>query len=211
VPRFPSSVTHVGYADESWHNIGRYRAIALVTLEKDRHEFIDLRLRRILEEHSCDEVKWVELRTDFDLRITQRCFKEVYEYLRLGIMRCDVLIWDIEDSRHKIAGRDDSCNLARMYYHLLKNVLRVRWPDESRWAIYPDENSALHWDEIRGYLHTQSYSLAPSKPIMSLREFGLHLRREFEIVEGLRLRGRTVGPNRGHTCRPCGLFEKLFC
>ena len=44
-------------------------------------------------------------------------------------IRIDSLMWDIDDSRHKISGRDDTANLCRMYHHLLRNVFLERWPN----------------------------------------------------------------------------------
>lgn len=154
-----------------------------MSLSKEHFDLLDSKLRQILAHEGEDEIKWAELRTDFDLRVTQKCFAQIFEYLKLALIRCDTLAWDTEDSRHKILGRDDRANLARMYYHLFRNVLRSRWPDESVWAIYPDENSALNWTELRDILTTQSYSLAPIPEIRTLHDFRLALRREFVIVE----------------------------
>lgn len=56
-------------------------------------------------------------------------------------------MWDITDSRHDIQGRDDIANLGRMYHHLFVDILRNRWPDDARWMVHPDENSALDWYE----------------------------------------------------------------
>ena len=59
-------------------------------------------------------------------------------------MRVDVLIWDMEDSRHKeVPDRDDKADFSRMYYHLLHSVLKLRWPDGARWLICPDQHGEM--------------------------------------------------------------------
>ncbi len=183
MPSIPENVTHIGFADESKHNIGRYRSISLVSLSVEHFNLFNKLLNDILTKRKCTEIKWQELRTNFDLKVTEEIFGVVYEYARLGLIRCDTLIWDIEDSRHKIRSRDDVANLIRMYYHLLKNVLINRWPDNSTWAIYPDENSSIDWDNLKDVLDAQSISLKPTPVLRTLKAFGLAIRREFRIEE----------------------------
>jgi hypothetical protein len=41
----------------------------------------------------------------------------------LGLLRLDVLIWDVKDSRHKIKNRDDIANLHVMFFNLFKRPI----------------------------------------------------------------------------------------
>ena len=66
-------------------------------------------------------------------------------------IRIDILAWDTHDQRHAIHGRDDVANLERMYYKDMIHIAR-RW-NNPKWALFPDENSAINWLEIIGYLN----------------------------------------------------------
>ncbi|MBC7249932.1 MAG: DUF3800 domain-containing protein, partial [Anaerolineae bacterium] len=150
--------THVAYSDESFYNRGRYRSIAMVTLEADSSEPFSRSVRRLLDESEVKEFKWQKLRQARERFAAQKLVDFVIEKALLGILRVDVLTWDTEDSRHKIQGRDDIANLQRMYYHLFKDALK-RWPGDSTWRLYPDENSALDWETVRDYLDMAGLSL----------------------------------------------------
>jgi hypothetical protein len=133
----------------------------------------------ILERSSVAEFKWNKLRS-----VRERAAAE--ELCELAVTACcgqnarvDVLIWDIEDPRHKVPGRDDTANLGRMYYHLLKNVLRRRWPDWASWELHPDEHADLSWKMLFECLQaksTKSHTQCqlPSPPGTWVEECRLH-------------------------------------
>jgi len=98
-------------------------------------------------------------------------------------LRVDVLIWDIQDSRHKVPGRNDIANLQRMYYHLFRNVLRARWPNDAVWRLYPDEHTALDWETVRECLEKVSVTVQRERSLSTGGEFRIRLRREFGIEE----------------------------
>lgn len=68
-------------------------------------------------------------------------------------IRIDVLYWDLEDSRHKIQGREDKSNLERMYYKVIRHVIN-QWGQSKlcEWELYPDAGSNLDWAAISNYL-----------------------------------------------------------
>jgi len=70
-----------------------------------------------------------------------------------------------------------------MYYHLLKNVLRVRWPDYSEWHIYPDENTSLNWNEVEDFLDRASMTAELVNNLLTKGTFNVRLRTEFRIRE----------------------------
>jgi hypothetical protein len=121
-------------------------------------------IRTILEQSGVDEFKWKKLKT----AKTRFCAKDlvdiVIQYAKDGKVRVDVLIWDTQDSRHKILGRDDLANLQRMYYHLLKNVLNKRWPRKSVWELYPDKQSAIKWDTVTQILNLEGFRIESAEP-----------------------------------------------
>lgn len=173
-------VSHVAYSDESYHNRGRYRSIAVVTLEAGRSESFDGVLCDLLRDCQVNEFKFQKLRQARYRFAAQKIADFVVERALCGALRVDVVIWDTEDSRHKILGRDDVANLQRMYYHLLKNALR-RWPGDNSWALYPDRNSALNWEIVSDYLGVAGAALSSS--IQEPTLFRDRLGQEFCIEE----------------------------
>ncbi len=170
-----SEVTHVGFADEANWNEGRYRAIALVTTTLAALSKLQDHIFRALSESGVTEFKFKKLRSArerfaaiklIDLALAEACSSR---------LRVDVLIWDTRDSRHNVKRRDDVLNLEKMYYHLCKNVLRMRWPPESTWALYPDEHTAVDWDRLKCYVNAaaQVYVEGDGLGIVLRSEFGV--------------------------------------
>lgn len=132
------NATHKAYADETNHNVGRYRGVALITLEASKAKNASQIIKTILLESEIRELKWVKLRTARMRFAVIKIIDFVIEWLFKGFMRIDTLIWDIEDARHKITNRSDIRNLRRMYYFLFQNVLGSRWSEDCIWDLHPD-------------------------------------------------------------------------
>lgn len=105
-------ITHLAFSDESHWNIGRYRALGLVTIRCENVIELEQMIRRLLNELGLSEFKWKEFKWNKLSGVRERsaalrmCDLTVATVCR-GHMRIDVLIWDIEDSRHKVPHRDD--------------------------------------------------------------------------------------------------------
>ncbi len=149
-------VTHIGFSDESHWNESRYRSLALITLDKANLAELVAASRQLLAQSSLREFSWKELRSDNRRTAAERLCSFAVDYACKGKLRIDILIWDIQDSRHKIQGRDDTANLARMYYRLISHVIRNRWPSGSIWQLFVDERNDIDWQELESYL--------PSRP-----------------------------------------------
>ena len=139
---------HVAYSDETHHNTGRYRGIGLITLGLADVDQVNHDLERIIQGHRLIELKWGELRSAKRRHAAHNLIDYLLEKTIDNTLRVDVLTWDIEDSRHKIPGRDDAINLRRMYYFLFKNVLSRRWPTQCIWRICVDENTQAPWSDL---------------------------------------------------------------
>ncbi|MFA4859533.1 hypothetical protein [Methanoregula sp.] len=148
-------ITHCAFSDESNHNIGRYRSIAMVSLPHRNLDLFDEKIHATLEGSSVREFKWKNL-NDAKMRF---CATKIVDYVIKqvigGEFRIDVLTWDVEDSRHKIVGRDDNENFRRMYYHLFKNVLKHRWEHPSLWKFFPDEQSSVDWENLKSFIERE--------------------------------------------------------
>lgn len=162
--------THIGYADESHWNEGRYRSIALVTADLPTADLVSTEVMRVVAESnlsgSAPEFAWKNLRTDKTLAVANAITNITVAVAYSEPFRVDIITWDTQDSRHKVPGRDDTANLARMYYHLMIKVIEVRWPEAS-WVIKPDERTDMDWKELERCL---SY---PSRHAKEARQFVL--------------------------------------
>lgn len=177
------AVTHIGFADESHWNKGRFRSLGLVTLPLNCLEFVESEVRRLLSESQVREFKWKELDGAKARFAAEKLCTFAVGKACAGQFRVDVLVWDTEDSRHKIPNRDDIANLERMYYHLFRNVLRARWPNNAIWRLHPDEHTALNWETVGDCLENKSTSIEVDCSLFTGGQFRICLRREFGIEE----------------------------
>lgn len=143
------------YSDESASESRRFRSLCAVSglalnivLEED--------LNSILKSYNVSELKFSEVKTHAPkIRCAKDFILKSVKQASERKIRIDIIIWDLQDSRHKIVGRNDIENLERMYFHLLRNIVE-------RWRIfncgfYPDEHSEYNYQEIINYLNTTKY------------------------------------------------------
>ncbi|ACL26145.1 DUF3800 domain-containing protein [Chloroflexus aggregans] len=178
-----SNITHVGFADESYWNTGRFRSLGMVTLPLDCLQAMESEVRQLLDESQVKEFKWKKLDGAKERFAAEKLCRFAVDKACAGQFRVDVLVWDIEDSRHKIARRDDIANLGRMYYHLFRNVLRARWPNDALWRLCPDEHTAQDWRTLQDYLKNKSTSTEVDCSLFTGGQFRIRLQREFGIQE----------------------------
>lgn len=164
-----AAISHIGFADESHWNHGRFRSIGLVTLPLSALDAHHRELTRRLEASNVREFKWHKLDGAKDRFAAEKLCYFAIEAVRSSSLRVDVLIWDTQDSRHQIVGRDDTANLHRMYYHLFRNVLQKRWPDNATWRLHPDEHNAMEWPTLKAFLEkaTEPVSIEEIQPVRS--------------------------------------------
>lgn len=175
--------THIAYADETHHNIGRYRGIGLVSLRYEHASGLSEGLQNLVRDSGVTELKWYKLDSETDREAALKMLDYTLKHACTNILRVDVLTWDIEDSRHRVRGRDDTTNLQRMYYHLFKNVLRARWPDDSIWWLCPDEQTGIKWNEVKDFLQTASTQVETRQDLFTQGGFSIRLKQEFGIKQ----------------------------
>lgn len=177
------TVTHVGFSDESKWNTGRFRSLGLVTAPLDALDQLEGELRRLLEESGVHEFKWRELGGARERFAAEKMCRFAIDEACRKLLRVDVLVWDIQDSRHSVPRRDDIANLQRMYYHLFHNVMRERWPNNAVWRLYPDEHTAIDWKTLQAYLERGAFTTTVDSSLLTPGGFRLQLRQEFRIEE----------------------------
>lgn len=176
------AVPHVAYSDESHWNVGRYRAVAMVSLPSSRHDEIHSEASKLLVESSLREFKWKDFRGARERHGASKLSLLALEHARCGSLRIDAVCWDTEDERHRIPGRDDVANLQRMYFHLLRVVLRDRWPDSAIWEIRPDERNDLDWSSIEDFVRRAGLVPVRRDDIFAKDGVGGALRNAFRIT-----------------------------
>jgi hypothetical protein len=144
---------------------------------------LEAELRRLLKESAVTEFKWKELDAARERFAAEKMCQFALNGACAGQLRIDVLVWDIEDSRHKIARRNDIANLQRMYYHLFRNVLRARWPDDAIWRLHPDEHTAMDWETVQDCLDYVAERFEVERSLLSQGKLSINLRREFGLEE----------------------------
>ena len=177
------SITHVAFSDESNWNVGRFRSLALVSATLGSLEELEGEIRQLLARSNVREFKWKHLGGAKERFAAEKMCRFAVEKACRGQLRVDVLVWDIADSRHGIHGRDDIKNLQRMYYHVFRNVLRARWPNDAVWRLNPDEHAAMDWETVRDCLENVSERAEVDKSLFTRGRFRLRLRREFGIEQ----------------------------
>lgn len=176
-------ITHVAFADESHWNVGRHRGLGLVTLRYGDVGKLEVDLNVLLQKSNVTEFKWKTLDGAKERFAAQKMCRFAIDATCKGRLRIDILEWDMENSRHKIRGRDDIANLQRMYYHMFKNVLRKRWPDGSVWGLYPDEHTKMDWANVWDFLDRTDSELDIRRDIFTGGKFVIRLKNEFKIEE----------------------------
>ena len=141
---------YIAFADESNHNKGRYRSISLVVLHETEFDLINNKLEYILDKYDLriKSFKWEKLKSKKKVLALKELLDYLFGLMLDGSLKIHVLIWDIEDSRHSIVGRDDIKNLSIMYYKLIKNFVQDNLYDKETLTIYPDRNNALDWNNL---------------------------------------------------------------
>lgn len=172
--------THLAYADESAYNDGRYRSIGLITVRSDDAPALVEELLTLLRDSSITEFKWENLRGARERFAAKKMLDFTVRNAHAKRLRLDCIVWDTEDSRHAIKGRDDLANLQRMYYHLLRAVLRNRWPDGSVWRLHPHQHTAINWTAVESFLDRASTDVE-DVGLLEPGPFRLRLKQEFEI------------------------------
>jgi len=154
-----------------------------VTTTVDKLPAFNEQLTNLLAQSGIAEFKWKSLKGSEEREAAKELCRFAVDQACKGALRVDVLIWDTEDSRHKVPLRDDIANLQRMYYHLFRNVLRLRWPNDAIWRLHPDEHTAMDWDTVQDCLESVSTRVEMERSLFTQGTFRPRLRSEFGIEQ----------------------------
>lgn len=170
------------FSDESYITGGeRYQSISSVSLPSESVKVLTNELVRLFVESNVKEFKWAKLANAKYRFAAIKIYEHLINNWILRRLRIDTLIWDTQDKRHDVPGRDDTANLGRMYFHLLKVVMEKR-EAESIWSIFPDEHVALDWHT----LHDCIKSVGNWTKVFQLPIFGVFDERKSFYIEEFR-------------------------
>lgn len=149
--------THYAFSDDSSHQEGRFNSLALISLKESDFDGINKKLEQIFNESGVkNEFKWEKLKNAKYKFTAEKMIDFVFN--SGDKIRIDVLIWDMEDSRHKgVHGRNDNENLVRMYYHLVATTLSKRWPIKTYWHWIPDKQSSVDWKTLQDCISNKKH------------------------------------------------------
>ncbi len=176
-------ITHVSFSDESHWNEGRYRSICLISLSKDDLECLENELQSIICRAGMNEFEWKRLKYRKHGQAAQAMCDFAVRYANTRRLRIDVLLWDMTDSRHDGGQVDDASNLGFMYYKLFRYVLRMRWPNDAQWELYPDQHCQIDWETVEECLDHASTQWDYEHPPLFNGTGSIRLWREFGIVD----------------------------
>jgi hypothetical protein len=172
--------SHVAYADESSWNVGRFRSVAVASVPASKEDRIVGRLAGLLGSSSVTELSWKNLTGARERFAAIKVVDAVLEEACAGTLRVDVLMWDMQDARHRhLPRRDDVGELGRMYHHLFVNVLRSKWPDGTTWSLHPDEHSQVDWATLERTIGARGADLAAGPSVGPLEDLTM----EFRLVQ----------------------------
>jgi len=144
--------THLAFADESSHNIGRYRSLGLVTCAREDVDVLTAEAAQILASSNVHEMRWSLLNSARDRHAAEKVITWAVDCAAERRLAIDALVWDTHDARHAVMRRDDVANLHRMYYWLLSTTLRRPGLTGATWVLCPDENGLMHWASVHDVL-----------------------------------------------------------
>lgn len=159
-------IEYVGFTDESYITASRYRSITMVSYDRSSHNAFRDDIKKILTESNVEEFKWQKLKNARYRFCAQKMIDLVFSAYHTYSIRVDTIVWDTDDSRHAVQKRDDSANYARMFFHLVSNVLSRRRNPNAVWSIFPDEKNDIDWETLNQCLANKGKKIARSSPLI---------------------------------------------
>jgi hypothetical protein len=137
-----------GYTDEAQFNFGRYRGLAMISLPKLYAPALGRSLQRLLLDSDLAECKWEKMRSARMYFAGRKLLGWTILQAERSRLRVDTLTWDTLAATRSGQGVPHVANLRRMYRALLEEVLPRCWGKSAIWQLYPDEQSAMSWDQL---------------------------------------------------------------
>ena len=149
-------ITHIAYSDESNWDSGAYRSICMISGAAKDMKAAEKKISAALKDAGVGHFTWSGFKDTRLKPSAEKIISSILPYCVKGLIRIDIIIWDIKDNRHRITRKDDGKNLGRMYYHLFLNVLKDKWPEGAVWKLCPHERDQMDWGQLQETLDHSS-------------------------------------------------------
>jgi len=137
-----------GYTDEAQFNVGRCRGLAMISLPEAAAPSLGRSLGKLLQSSDLAECKWEKVRSARTYFAGRKLLAWTIRQVERSRLRVDTLTWDTLAASRSGQGVPHITNLRRMYRALLEEILPERWGVAATWQLYPDEQSAMPWDQL---------------------------------------------------------------
>lgn len=146
--------TYQLFSDESGNREDRFEAIGTISGTESSLRKMSQDVFEILQNNHCKFVEYKKIKSHKYFLSSLGVLDVLFNYINAGKIKITVLVWDKEDTRHKVVGRDDIKNFSIMYYHSIKCTQRY-WAEESAqdYDFHPDEISKINFDELISILN----------------------------------------------------------
>lgn len=141
----------VVFTDESKLTASRFRSLSAFSMYRLCWKEAEEGISKILKDSGIKEFKWKKLKSAQYYFCAEKFINFIFENLEKFKIRIDTILWDTQDARHKVFGRNDIENFERMFFHLLKNSMKKR-PKNAKWDIRPDQLGGIDWETIQDCL-----------------------------------------------------------
>lgn len=106
-----------------------------------------------------DSFKWSNIKTDNEYNALKKLLDYLLPLLEKRLVRIELLIWHISDSRHSVMKRDDTTNLSMMYDKLIKDFVTRNLKKRDKLYLYPDQTDSMNWKKLQQILFNQKLSI----------------------------------------------------
>lgn len=126
----------------------------MIVISEEYCNDINDKLDEILTKYdiSPNKFKWNKFNSMDKVNALEEFLEYLFRLMSDNLVFIHTIIWDIQDSRHEIIGRDDNKNLSMMYYKLIKNFAKDKLKNGDYITIFPDRNNTIDWNLIEEIL-----------------------------------------------------------
>ncbi len=143
-------MTFAAYSDESAITGERFGSVSVVSLPRRLEAQVSGALEECLTSSAVSEFKWSDLNSAKRRLCASKMIDVILKHASPEALRVDVVVWDTQDARHAVRGRDDAANLERMFFHLLRTSMTRR--ASGNWHVFPDERLGADWATLQSCL-----------------------------------------------------------
>ena len=112
----------------------------MIVISEEHYCEINDKLNEIFVKYniSSKKFKWNKFNSMDKVNALEEFLEHLFKLMFDNLVFIHTIIWDVQDSRHDIVGRDDNKNLSLMYYKLIKNFAEDKLKNGDVLTIHPE-------------------------------------------------------------------------